>query len=221
MKVYAHSEQGKRDYQQDRYLVKNNLVAVCDGMGGHANGELAAEAGIDRLSAINFNEKGTPCQLMLEAVRLANKDCELSDDNRGSTLIAVHVDEEKRFISLAHIGDSRIYFINKNKEVLQLTVDHAVLSGGLTSCLGSATRIDIDVVKFEKGDCVLLVSDGVSGAYSKRDPENPYRKISLNYLMVKEIDKALKEGWNPAEHLCHDAIARGSTDNCTAVLVEL
>lgn len=221
MKVSTHTEQGKRGYQQDRFLVKDDLFAVCDGMGGHANGELAAQAAVDRLSAIDFTSKGSPCQLMSEAIKLADKDCIDSGDNRGSTVIAIHVDEEAGFISSAHIGDSRIYLIKSDKTISRLTEDHATMNGGLTSCLGFATRIDLEVYKIEAGDKVLLVSDGISGAFSKRDPENPWAWIDMNYLMVKEIAKADAEGWNPAEHLCHHAIARGSTDNCTAILIEL
>lgn len=211
MKVYSHSEQGKRDYQQDRYLVKDNLFVVCDGMGGHSNGELAAEAGINRLDSVEFFDGCQPMALMNRAIEKADKDCKESGDDRGSTVTAVHVDEKNKYLSVAHVGDSRAYLIKGDNTIRLLTTDHCVPWGGLTSCLGFLDQIDNPHEKYEEGDRLLIVSDGVSGAYYKQ-----------SYTMVKEIERAESEGWdNPAEHLCWDAISRGSTDNCTAILVVL
>ena len=208
MIAYFHSEQGKRSYQQDRFLVKENLYVVCDGMGGHSNGDLAAEAGIDRLGAISFDGSQAPCVLMANAIKLASSDCENSGDNRGSTVVAVYLDKDNNLIHFAHVGDSRIYLIKNNDAIYQITEDHS-FRGSLESCLGYLTRVDLNTIKYDVGDRILLVSDGISGAYLDE------------MLLLKEINRAASEGWNPAEHLCHNAIDRGSTDNCTAILVEL
>lgn len=212
MKSFGHSEKGKRGYQEDRFLIKDNLFVVCDGMGGHPNGDLAAETGIDVMSKINFASKKTKQDLIKDAISIADLKCRLAKDDRGSTLTSVYVDEENKKIVIGHVGDSRAYRISKNGlshfTIERLTVDHERY-GYITSALGFMSKIMLYDSPYQEGERLLIVSDGVSGDYKN------------NLSLLKAIEKAESNGWNVAEHLCHDAIANGSTDNCTAVYVEL
>ncbi len=158
MKVVASaiSDRGrKREGNEDQYLIDESLglYMVCDGMGGHAAGEVAAERAIAIASARILANKefvellsetpDGPFQMLKiaeEAVQaacqgvfhLANSSSEYA--GMGTTLTMLIIAGNKAI--MAHVGDSRLYLMRK-KKIHQLSVDHTLAnelyqSGGLT-----------------------------------------------------------------------------------------
>ncbi|MGA7932610.1 MAG: serine/threonine phosphatase [Kovacikia sp.] len=120
-----------------------NLYILCDGMGGHAGGEVASALAVDTLRQF-FEEKwqNTPFStsannlpgpdVLTEAVQLANKaiydvnqkNARSGSGRMGTTLVMLLVQDTE--IAIAHVGDSRLYRYTRKRGLEQITVDHEV-----------------------------------------------------------------------------------------------
>ena len=111
------------------------LYIVCDGMGGHAAGEVASKMAVEILEeffAEHWQEAFPDEETILKGILLANK--KLYDVNQsnassgsgrmGTTLVLMLVDQTK--VAVAHVGDSRVYSISRKQGAQQLTIDHEV-----------------------------------------------------------------------------------------------
>ncbi len=130
----------------------------------------------------------------------------------GTTVVALSLD--KRFATMAHVGDSRIYRISQER-VLQLTEDHSWLNeliedkeineeqietfaqkNVITRAMGTGPTIKIDIhcEKFKKNDIYLLCTDGLTGSVGKTDIRKAYArsKGNLDYITRSLGEKALK-----------------------------
>jgi serine/threonine protein phosphatase PrpC len=137
-----------RDHNEDSYaiLAEENLVMVCDGMGGHAAGEVASQLAVETITAIikeydlgfftgeNFPypEELTPeGKLLVGAIAVANQ--RISDRAKqssshtgmGTTVVACHFKDG--VASICHVGDSRAYLI-RNGSIKRVTIDHSWIS---------------------------------------------------------------------------------------------
>jgi PPM family protein phosphatase len=219
------------------------LLIVADGMGGHAAGEvasrLAVEAvagfirrtseddehswpyGIDSNLSLNANRIRT-------AVHLANRrvfrEAESHDDytGMGTTIVAALVFDGT--VSIAHVGDSRMYH-SSNDHLLQLTRDDswaATVLGHrpldlaaaephpmrhvLTNVLGARDHTEIHVQDraVGSGELLLLCTDGLHGSMDDRS--------------IQEVLTRHKSMEATAEALVRAALDRGSRDNVTALV---
>ncbi len=146
IKMTAFTDVGLvRELNEDNFrLVPNkNLAIVCDGMGGHAAGEVASQLAVDTIAEVmlhpeldlpdpsgfkagkGFIEEGAQ---LVNAIRLANRRIFLESSRNsevrgmGTTVVATLFGEN--LVVVCHVGDSRVYrFRNDNLE--QLTVDHS------------------------------------------------------------------------------------------------
>ncbi|MGK7883570.1 MAG: serine/threonine phosphatase [Crocosphaera sp.] len=111
------------------------LYIVCDGMGGHAAGEVASKMAVETLEeffAEHWQEDFPDEETILKGILLANKNIyDVNQKNAssgsgrmGTTLVLILVDQTK--IAVAHVGDSRVYAISRKQGVQQLTIDHEV-----------------------------------------------------------------------------------------------
>jgi protein phosphatase len=121
-----------------------NLYILCDGMGGHAGGEVASALAVDTLRRY-FKDKwqNTPfvenaahqlpaSEFMVEAVQLANKaiydvnqqNARFGSGRMGTTLVMMLVQDTE--MAVAHVGDSRLYRYTRKRGLEQITIDHEV-----------------------------------------------------------------------------------------------
>lgn len=174
-----------------------HLAIVCDGMGGHSAGEIASALAVGVISefvARKFLELD-PATLLTEAFALAN---DRIDDQAthnpaahgmGCTCVAALGIREQLW--LAHAGDSRAYRLRDGKALEQLTVDHTMVQelveqglltpeqaathpyrGRISRCLGHGKKksgADINGFTMEKGDNILLCSDGLSDVVPREE----------------------------------------------------
>lgn len=236
----------QRQHNEDSYLVENDagLFLVADGMGGHAAGEIASRIAVDSISEFIIHTKeddGTwphaydehysrTTNRLMAALRLANtrvleamrKDARLR--GMGTTVVACLADANK--MSIAHVGDSRVYLIRDN-QLSRVTNDHSwvfeqVQAGMLTEAeaekhplrnvitraLGGALQVTPDAAEIElkAGDTYLLCSDGLTGMVPE---EEILRLVTSNN---GDLPKACQE-------LIESANEHGGLDNVTAILV--
>jgi protein phosphatase len=137
-----------RDHNEDSYtiLAEQNLVMVCDGMGGHAAGEVASQMAVETITTIikehdlglftsdnlPYPEELTPeGKLLVGAIAVANQRIidrakqSSSHTGMGTTVVACHFKDG--IASICHVGDSRAYLI-RNGSIKRVTIDHSWVS---------------------------------------------------------------------------------------------
>lgn len=125
----------KQENLLGKQLQGRGLYIVCDGMGGHAAGEVASALSVETLQAhLEKNwQDGLPDEdTIKEAIWKTNqtvydinlKNARSGSGRMGTTLVMVLVQNNRA--AIAHVGDSRIYRISRKWHLEQLTVDHEV-----------------------------------------------------------------------------------------------
>jgi len=236
-----------RDHNEDSFLVdkKLNLYVVCDGMGGHAAGEVASSMAArtvrDSLAAerdmLHEFEQGHGGTTRKDVLRLMEASVQqacsavheegVRDESKrgmGTTLDALLVIGTRGFI--AHVGDARIYLYRQGS-VHQLTEDHSLINELLKR--GRLTREQIDKVQYKNAVTRAVgVYESVEVDVFDFDvlPGDRFLLCSdglHGYLEESELPKLFEE--IPEEeltpHLIQLANDRGGKDNITAVIVRV
>ncbi len=235
----------ERSANEDRLYAdpQLGLYVVCDGMGGHNAGEIASQLAVEAIHE-RFHQafQGSDPQMMGEydpaflpqtnwlasAVRYANHmiHCEAQEnsqyDGMGTTVVSALLNGP--VLSIAHVGDSRLYVI-RGDSIEPLTADHSLVmeqvragllteeqaehaeqSNVLTRALGVDPAVDVELgeVPVLEGDIFLLCSDGLTRMVSPRD---------ILYAVRHAPD--LQAG---SERLIDIANAGGGKDNTTIIL---
>ncbi|MBD6615805.1 serine/threonine phosphatase [Komarekiella sp. 'clone 1'] len=126
----------KLEFPKSRILQAQGLYILCDGMGGHAGGEIASELAVNTLRQY-FQQHWITNQLptehsIREAVYLANEaiyelnqqDARSGVGRMGTTLVMLLIQGNQA--AVAHVGDSRLYCLTRKQGLEQITVDHEV-----------------------------------------------------------------------------------------------
>ena len=218
-----------RDHNEDSLVVAPPLYVVCDGMGGHAAGEVASEL------AVNVIAERAPRHPDAEALGRAVEEANLAivraaregvgREGMGTTCTAAMLENER--LVIAQVGDSRAYLLHKGR-LQQLTRDHSLMTdlieagkitpeearvhpqrSVITRALGSDPRTTPDLfeINVETGDRLLLCSDGLSGMVEDDEIES---------LMARTSDPQ-----RCAALLVNEAIAHGGYDNVTVVVADV
>ncbi len=214
------------------------FYVVADGMGGHSAGEVASGTIVKVLSqeAIKglFTEETNASPAgrktwLVEAVKKANQAVyelrQSTGSDMGSTLVAAVVEANRAII--AHVGDSRAYWIHR-QGIQRLTTDHSLVERLVAThqispeearyhpqrnviyrTIGDKLELEVETSEhtLSEGDFLLLCSDGLSG-------------------MVEDaaIQRIVLEANSP-QHACDRLIeaanAAGGEDNITAIIVQL
>jgi len=237
--VHGLSLVGRRKENQDYCLAETRgricLAIVCDGLGGSINGSLASSLAARMFHHAIFSPRDSPYDQEGEGQRelicreiAGNIQHRLSNspDLLGSstTLTALIISKgEHPFADIVHIGDTRCYFETSDNQYRCETDDHTIAgdlcrqgnieyheiskadgNNVLTRFLGDCknTKIQFKSSK-DVPNTAVLCSDGVWGVLHDE-----------NGLTIPPHDNS-----NMAVELVQNAIIRGSSDNCTAVVV--
>ena len=125
----------KVETPQGRSLDAKGLYILCDGMGGHAGGEVASALAVETLSryfAAQWQDNLPSEACIREGIMQANRaiyernqEDERSGSGRmGTTLVLVLIQNTE--MAIAHVGDSRLYRLSRSRGLEQLTTDHEV-----------------------------------------------------------------------------------------------
>ena len=219
LKYVARSDRGLvRSNNQDAVYAGPRLLAVADGMGGHAAGEVASKIVIAALAPLDDDEPDEDLLGELRgAVQAGNAaisevvahDPEL--DGMGTTLTAILFAGNR--IGLVNIGDSRTYLV-RNGSVAQITHDdtfvqslidegritpeeansHPQRSLLLRALTGHDVEPSLTVREARAGDRYLLCSDGLSGVISHETLAEAIRIPDPQACADRMIELALKGG---------------------------
>ncbi len=221
-----------REGNEDSAYAGPHLLAVADGMGGHAAGEVASAATITTIAPLDAEDPGPDLVgALADAVATANlrlQELIISDpaiEGMGTTLTALLWSEG--YAALCHIGDSRAYLL-RDGQFIQITHDHTLVQslvdeGKITEddvathphrslllrALDGRTIAEPDLAPLETypGDRYLLCSDGLSGVVTEQT-------LHQTLASVRDPDKA-------ALRLVELAIKGGGPDNITCIVADV
>jgi len=226
-----------RSGNEDSFLLNcaGGLFIVADGMGGHAAGEVASEMAVQivdkELGSLRGLSDAEAAARMRTAIRKANAaifERTLAEhDKRGmGTTTTVMVLFSRRYL-IGQVGDSRAYLLREG-DLLQLTKDHSYVqeqvdaglltpeqarthpySNVITRCVGANEDVAPDIYfgNLERGDVVLLASDGLTGM-----------------LEDQQLATIMSGEENPetcVNKMIADANRRGGLDNITAIVIRV
>lgn len=235
-----------REHNEDCFLIvpESGIALLADGMGGHLAGEVAAAMAVDqvthhllqafagRRTAAVAAGNGFESRVLVEAIKNANAAIHQASVTKpeqsgmGTTIVAVTFHDN--LLTVAHVGDSRLYRY-RDGALNQLTEDHSMvqelLRRGLisaeeartsvnrnlvTRALGVDPVVEVDVHEevCEDGDVYLLCSDGLTDMV---EPE-----IVRTVVEEKRADLA-----EAAADLVELANRNGGRDNISVIIVRV
>ena len=213
-------------------LEKDSVIAaVCDGVGGLAQGYRAAMCCLQRISHLNIADitKEEIHEAMEEAnIRIRNMQC-MENLHRGmmTTVAGIYANAEKFFVFNA--GDSRVYRF-RYKYLMQLSKDHSLVQdmmdmGEITpeearhhekknvinKCIGLEEVVNARIIEDEdytEGDIILICSDGISDVLC----ETELKEILFEYGEEENLNTC-------CEKIVEKAIQNGTQDNMSVILL--
>ena len=252
LQFVARTDVGRvRDHNED-FVTENETMGfavLADGMGGLNAGEVASSMTVHLLidalveyrngssliaAEINSSDSDLPAevQVLRKVVEKANdsvfhvSQTQPQCQGMGTTVVAAYYYNDK--VSVAHIGDSRMYRFRAGV-LEQMTKDHSfvqeLIDKGLftkeearvsskknvvTRALGVAPHVDVEVHEHavEEGDVYLMCSDGLHDLVKDQDIENSMIELSSN---LNEL----------AGYLINLANVSGGKDNISVVLTKV
>ena len=236
--VFQVSRKGGREKNEDRmgycYTRGSGLFLLADGMGGHPQGEVAAQMALQSMSAMYQKEARPEVQdvpaFLSNAVMSAHRQILTYTIEKGmfdsprTTIVAALV--QHGCITWVHCGDSRLYLV-RDGELLARTRDHSYVEqrqgagvdaktpdrfnrNVLYTCLGSPTKPVFDVtgpIPLQQGDRFLLCSDGLWGSLSDVDIVYHLSHRPVADAVPELVEKALRK-------------AGATSDNVTVIAIE-
>ncbi|GAA2896395.1 protein phosphatase 2C domain-containing protein [Streptosporangium fragile] len=228
LRYAARSDVGLlREGNEDSAYASGRLLAVADGMGGHAHGEVASSVAIAAMSSLDVDAQGGDLLSAIEAaVRDANRKLhemvgrDPSLKGMGTTLTAMLWSGTR--VALVHVGDSRAYLLRAG-ELYQITHDHTLVQslvddGRITQeeaathpqrsillrALDGSGEVDPDLSLREAqiGDRYLLCSDGLSGVVSAETLHHTLTTIDDPDIVVRTLIDLANRGGGPDNITC-------------------
>ncbi len=237
--VYQVSRRGGREKNEDRigycYTRDAGLFVLADGMGGHPEGEVAAQMALVTVASMFQREAQpvlkNPTQFLDDAVQIAHQQLLRYSQEKGlpdtprTTIVVCAM--QRGVAYWAHCGDSRLYML-RNGELMARTRDHSyselqealgrhAAQGSerfnrnvLFTCLGSPGKPMVDIcgpIPLEAGDRILLCSDGLWSTVADTSIAQCLSARIISDAVPELVEQALRNGG-------------ARCDNVTALAVE-
>ncbi|MGW8888461.1 Stp1/IreP family PP2C-type Ser/Thr phosphatase [Streptomyces sp. NPDC055749] len=228
LRFAAGSHKGMiREGNEDSGYAGPRLLAIADGMGGQAAGEVASSEVISTLVQLDDDVPGSDILTSLgTAVQRANDQLRLMVEEdpqlegMGTTLTALLWTGQR--LGLVHVGDSRAYLL-RDGVLTQITQDHTwvqrlVDEGRITEeeatthpqrsllmrALGSGDHVepDLSIREVRAGDRYLICSDGLSGVVSHQTMEETLASYQGPQETIQELIQLALRGGGPDNITC-------------------
>jgi protein phosphatase len=230
--VFLTPDMRERPFTIDGTTSPAAIFAVCDGVGGEDNGEIASFEAVHRLSYESDKLKAADAKSIGETVQTyadevnskLRFDVPVSGKRTGTTIALAVIRENG--IYCFNIGDSRIYALHKNK-FSQVTNDHTVIAeqvknalrstdqavnpkdgNKLTRCLGIGKTYAVEIYPPITGNNrIMICSDGLTDM--------------VNAAEIENILRVSKRSGNAADYLLNTALLNGGKDNVSVIVIDV
>ena len=247
IRVGAKTDVGlKRSHNEDTFCAdpRLGLFVVCDGMGGCNAGEVASQLALEMIQKHIAEASENPDLPMVgpydprysagtnrlaSAARLANETVYRSGqswvdyEGMGTTVVSALLNEG--VMSIAHVGDSRLYLV-RGGDLIPVTRDHSLVAEQvrrgllteeeaersaqrniITRALGTSETVEVTLneVNLIQGDALLLCSDGLT------------RGVTSSQILAAIL--AAPDPQTASQHLVALANKAGGEDNTTVIVI--
>lgn len=239
LKTFSITNIGKKRKLNQDYVYSSeqavgsldNLFLVADGMGGHNAGDYASRITVETMvERIADSKEENPERIFEEAILAANalvrnQAAQVPElEGMGTTVVAATC--SGRTLSVANVGDSRLYVTNGRK-IQQITRDHSwveemVQRGGMgrdearnhpdkniiTRAIGAedSVKVDFFTVRLEEGDKILMCTDGLTNMLEDEE--------------IRMILEGARDLVEQAGELVDAANENGGRDNISVILID-
>ncbi|THJ70235.1 PP2C family protein-serine/threonine phosphatase [Candidatus Frankia alpina] len=217
----GRTRRGKRGGpNEDAFVVVDGLLAVSDGVGGEAAGQIASTLTVTTVAGFRPQYAEDPLEGLRRAVERANRVVRTRAREEPTwlgmacTLDVVILGRQHNtgeYLTVAHVGDSSVWLQPGRGRPRALTTPHAIRNGPLLNAVGLADEIEADIFSepVRAGDRVVLASDGIT-----------------KVMTPEQLDGLLGElGSEPPERaadaLVEAALLAGARDDTTIVVADL
>jgi serine/threonine protein phosphatase PrpC len=242
--VFQVSRKGGRGTNEDRmgycYTRNSALFLLADGMGGHPEGEVAAQMALQVITAkfqLDAKSEISDVRAFLSAaVLMAHRHIvsyaaeKAMVDTPRTTVVAALIQNDS--VTWVHCGDSRLYMV-RDGEMLARTRDHSYMEQRqneqpltkagepvnrniLFTCLGSPATPVFDItgpVGLQQGDKILLCSDGLWSTLADVEIVYDLGLKPVSQAVPDLVDKALEKGGNSGDNVTVIAMEWETPDN--------
>ncbi|SMF39893.1 PP2C family protein-serine/threonine phosphatase [Pseudogulbenkiania subflava] len=239
LSIFQDSRVGGRSYNQDRVVIAHSLesvlLVVADGMGGHLQGEVAAQITIDLMSEL-FYQQATPSlshpnRFLVNAISSAHQAIlDYATEHHlpevpSTTVVAAVIQQDMLY--WCHVGDSRLYLLDnsglrlrsRDHSQVQRLIDQGLLTeeGARThpdrnkiyNCLGASSDPDIDIGERQllfPGASVLLCSDGLWSQIQDAELTKVFVGRAVSQVLPALMNVAERRGGRHGDNLSAVAV---------------
>lgn len=239
LSIFQDSRVGGRSYNQDRVVIAHSLesvlLVVADGMGGHLQGEVAAQITIDLMSEL-FYQQATPSlshpnRFLVNAISSAHQAIlDYATEHHlpevpSTTVVAAVIQQDMLY--WCHVGDSRLYLLDnsglrlrsRDHSQVQRLIDQGLLTeeGARThpdrnkiyNCLGASSDPDIDIGERQllfPGASVLLCSDGLWSQIQDAELTKVFAGRAVSQVLPALMNVAERRGGRHGDNLSAVAV---------------
>nr|WP_294864317.1 protein phosphatase 2C domain-containing protein [uncultured Pseudogulbenkiania sp.] len=239
LSIFQDSRVGGRSYNQDRVVIAHSLesvlLVVADGMGGHLQGEVAAQIAIDLMSEL-FYQQATPSlshpnRFLVNAISSAHQAIlDYATEHHlpevpSTTVVAAVIQQDMLY--WCHVGDSRLYLLDnsglrlrsRDHSQVQRLIDQGLLTeeGARThpdrnkiyNCLGASSDPDIDIGERQllfPGASVLLCSDGLWSQIQDSELTKVFVGRAVSQVLPALMNVAERRGGRHGDNLSAVAV---------------
>jgi serine/threonine protein phosphatase PrpC len=251
--VFQMSRQGGRKTNEDRmgycYTRGSAVLMLADGLGGHPEGEVAANIAVETVAAM-FQKMAQPkltdvADFLSDAIMAAHlrilhyAQGKAMHDSPRTTLVVAVIQSGQ--VSWAHCGDSRLYLVRQHK-LLTRTQDHSFAERGrhrhptaiptpaelnrnvLFTCLGSPVKPVFHVaepVALQHNDKLMLCSDGLWSIVPEHDIVSRLSEQTVEDAVLALVDQAILEAGYRSDNVTCVALGWQTPDTPTTVRGDL
>ncbi|WP_024301349.1 PP2C family serine/threonine-protein phosphatase [Pseudogulbenkiania sp. MAI-1] len=239
LSIFQDSRVGGRSYNQDRVVIAHSLesvlLVVADGMGGHLQGEVAAQIAVDLMSEL-FYQQATPSlshpnRFLVNAISSAHQAIlDYATEHHlpevpSTTVVAAVIQQDMLY--WCHVGDSRLYLLDsgglrlrsRDHSQVQRLIDQGLLTeeGARThpdrnkiyNCLGASSDPDIDIGERQllfPGASVLLCSDGLWSQIQDAELVKVFAGRAVGQVLPALMNVAERRGGKHGDNLSAVAV---------------
>lgn len=247
--VFQMSRQGGRKTNEDRmgycYTRDSAVLMLADGLGGHPEGEVAANIAVETVAAM-FQKMAQPkladvADFLGDAITAAHlrilnyAQSKAAHDSPRTTLVVAVIQSGQ--VSWAHCGDSRFYMV-RQRQLLTRTQDHSFVERGrrrhdaapptptelnrnvLFSCLGSPVKPAFSVadpVVLQHDDKLMLCSDGLWSIVPEHDIISQLSQKTVEHAVQVLVDQALLTAGDRSDNVTCVALGWQTLDTLPSV----